>query len=303
MSNSLKKLASHLVNLIRDKRYREFTSQRKIIDFEERERLASRVAATLPRASVTQQEMSEDINLLKKDGYLLLGKMLTDQELSDVKEYFSAKLAFDPYRPSRGKYIAPADVPKDTHVSHFYPGDILDAPHLLRVANDERILQLVENYLGAKPTLATLRLWWSSSTSEGDAEHAENFHRDVDDLKFIKLFMYLTDVDNDSGPHVFIRGSHKGAKCSEIRRYSDNEVNLAYGEDAIKVFTGKAGESFLEDTYGLHKGTPPKNRARLIFQPLYTLRPVVYGPKYPLRPATHEERKLDPYVNRVYLKH
>ena len=37
------------------------------------------------------------------------------------------------------------------------------------------------------------------ATAEGTPRHAENFHRDVDDLKFIKLFVYLTDVGDENG--------------------------------------------------------------------------------------------------------
>ena len=40
----------------------------------------------------------------------------------------------------------------------------------------------------------------------------QKFHRDYESFNFIKLFVYLTDVDKDFGPHQYIIGSHKENK-------------------------------------------------------------------------------------------
>jgi hypothetical protein len=143
--------------------------------------------------------------------------------------------------------------------------------------------------------------WWSLP-ADGTAQQAENFHRDVDDWRFVKLFCYLTDVDETCGPHVFVRGSHKRNKLTDIRRFTDCETEATFGAENLVRFTGQAGTAFLENTYGIHRGTPPQEKPRLIFQILYSLRPVIYGPKTPLARvgANGVPNGLDPFINRVY---
>ena len=110
-------------------------------------------------------------------------------------------------------------------------------------------------------------------------------------------------MDEDAGPHIFAAGSHNRDVLTEIRRFTDDEVEEAVGRDNIQRLCGPAGTTFIENTYGLHRGLPPRIRPRLVFQPLYSLRPVIYGPKRPLRhKSAGDPPDLDPYVNRVFLQ-
>jgi hypothetical protein len=141
--------------------------------------------------------------------------------------------------------------------------------------------------------------------ADGKPELAENFHRDFDDYRFIKLFCYLTDVDETSGPHVFIRGSHRVNKHIEARQaLSDEIVAQEFGADNILRVVGPAGTAFLENSFGVHRGMPAATRPRLILQVLYSLRPLIYSPRKPLlrRGGNDDLARLDPYINRVYLE-
>ena len=286
-----------------DRRFRQFNRQRRIFGLAAREREATRIAAGLGRGSPAAQAFVEETTALTRDGYVFIEPLITPSQIDDVLAYLSRHTCTDPYRPRLGAFKAPNEVPPDTHVSHYDNEVIIGAPHLLAIANDPKVLAIVETVLGAKPTIGALRLWWSTPTPTGKPEHAENFHRDVDDLRFLKLFVYLTDVDEDAGPHIFASGSHKQDVLTTIGRYTDDEVETAVGSDKITRLCGPAGTSFIENTYGLHRGLPPRVRPRLVFQPLYTLRPVIYGPKRPLRQRTAGDPPgLDPYVNRVFLQ-
>jgi hypothetical protein len=286
-----------------DRRFRQFNRQRRIFGLAAREREADRIAAGLGQRPSAAPTFAEETAALTRDGYVFIEPLITPAQIDDVLDYLSKHTCTDPYRPQLGAFKAPDEVPPDTHVSHYDNEVIIAAPHLLAIANDPKVLAIVEAVLGAKPTIGALRLWWSTPTRSGEPEHAENFHRDVDDLRFLKLFVYLTDVDEDAGPHIFAAGSHNQDLLTEIRRYTDDEVEAAVGSDKIKRLCGEAGTSFIENTYGLHRGLPPRARPRLVFQPLYTLRPVIYGPKRPVRPKTAGDPSgLDPYVNRVFLQ-
>ena len=80
-----------------------------------------------------------------------------------------------------------------------------------------------------------------------------------------------------------------------------------FGADAMHRFEGVRGTAFLEDTFGLHRGLPPRSRNRLVLQVVYSLGTLPYGPRLPYdadqlgRDALAHSMR-DPYVNRVYLR-
>lgn len=284
-----------------DPRYRHVYWQRRITDMSARDEAAEKYASKLPRPVVDPAAV-EVFQHLDANGYAPLPNLLSQSQIEDIKGYFASKTAYDPYRPEVGRFKAPQDVPVGTHVAHFENTDIVKAPHFLSLANNPVILSAVGQVLGAKPTISYMAAWWSIAHGES-AQHAELFHRDVDDLRFIKLFIYLTDVDEESGPHVFVRGTHKQNKLTEIRRLSEEEVAGAFGAENILLFTGPAGTCFLENTYGIHRGVPPTKRPRLLMQVLYSLAEYIAAPKRPVGQYIPAQNgvSIDPYVNRVYL--
>ncbi len=157
-------------------------------------------------------------------------------------------------------------------------------------------IRIVTAYLGCKPTLSSIGLRWSFP-SEGKAEATQRFHRDPDDWRFLKLFIYLTDVDAESGPHVYVAGSHRTAGSLFERLYTTEEVERRHGRESVWTIAGPRGMSFLADTYGIHRGAVPTSRPRLILQLQYSLLPVfafLYRP-VPVAPNPG----LDRYVNRL----
>ncbi len=303
MLNRLTRRAADIYYALTDERHRAFNAQRKITDINRRTHAARMQAARLPRSTVGSADVDgAAVATLNSAGWLALPDLIRPQWIDDIRTYFATQTARDPHRPELGRFFAPDGVPPETHVSHYDNEQIVRAPHLLAIANDPRVLGIVEAWMGGKPTLAAMRVWWSTPSASGEPEHAELFHRDVDDLQFIKLFVFLTDVTEDTGPHIFVEGSPQINKLTEIRRYSDEEVEQTFGTSAVRTFTGPAGTAFLENTYGMHRGLPPRTGPRLIFQPLYAQRPLIFGPAKPVISASELSIKVDPYVNRVFVQ-
>jgi len=149
-----------------------------------------------------------------------------------------------------------------------------------RLAEDPVLLEVAARYLGARPVLVGVNMWWSyPEPADADARDfaAQMFHYDLDDFKFIKFFFYLTDVDATAGPHVVVRGTHRHKRRGSfreqfaVRRYTDEEVRAAYGEEKIITIEGPAGTGFIEDTICIHKGTAPVAKSRLVLQVQYAL--------------------------------
>jgi hypothetical protein len=292
------------LRVVSDQRDRNFYLQRWVGDLSVRERRANKLAARSPRYSGPDALVEDEILRLNQDGNVPLVGVIRPAWLPEMIRYFRAHECFDPYRKHVGMFKAPANVPPDTHVANYKDETVARAPWAFEIANHPTVLCLVARFLGGAPTIALLSAWWSLPRPDGQPEHAEKFHRDIDDYRFIKLFCYLTDVDEDSGPHNFVRGSHRINKHTEPkRRLSDEVVASEFGADNLMRITGPAGTTFLENTYGIHRGIPAAKAPRLVLQVLYSLRPLIYSPRRPFLRfgEAHLPKDLDRYINRVYV--
>lgn len=133
--------------------------------------------------------------------------------------------------------------------------DVLRCPGLVQTFNDPRLLGLVESYLGCTPTLHSVAAWWSYPSEEPQCLNQQFFHRDNDDWRFLTVFLYLTDVDEQSGPHQLIPGTHKGGPAGYGKGFSD-VVETQYA-DQIVTLLGPAGTMHAVNTMALHRGLVP----------------------------------------------
>ena len=165
------------------------------------------------------------------------------------------------------------------------PGNIYN-PHekfdaVRRVVFDPAFVGIARDYFKAEPIVCASKMWWSipspkirheSVVAAFDEEHAATFHFDVADCKSLIVFIYLTDVDEDCGPHMVIEGTHKGKTLADLVRVyiGDSAAVRRFGAERIKTVLGKKGTFFFEEQTAYHKGVPPK-KPRLILGVNYTL--------------------------------
>ena len=291
-----------IAQIAQDPRWWSFYLQRRVGKPSTRAAIARQLTRLKPAHEPTDAaKATAGAVALNESGLYPLGQLLSAQQAQELVDYFKQQKVRDPYRSSVPKFLPLSDArPAEAHIAHHDAQDILNAPYLLKLGNDPRILDVVSRFLGCKPTIGYMATWWSYATALGP-QQAENFHRDVDDWRFVKLFVYLTDVEMESGPHKYVLHSSNQAKLTQIRRFDDQEVANAFGEENIKTMTSKAGEGFLEDTYGIYKGQPVRSGHRLLFQVVYTMTPLPYAPKRPVL-AMPKNEAFDPWINRVYLK-
>jgi len=175
---------------------------------------------------------------------------------------------------------------------------ILACPHLLEVMNHPGLLEIAAGFLGCKPTISGAGLRWSFATGGPDSE-VQKFHRDAEDWKILRLFVYLTDVFADCGPHQFVQGSHKTAGRLRLRPYSDQDIDQRFGGDRVLTVSGPRGTAFMGDMWGVHRGMPPTGRPRLLFSCTYTMTgtPIYRYEPVKLAPG----HAYDPYINRLLI--
>lgn len=136
---------------------------------------------------------------------------------------------------------------------------------------DRQLLLLAGKYLGANPIVLGSRLYWSLAHEKEEFLTPENWHVDAGDgLRFLKLFVALTDITASNGPTGFIKGSHLSLprKFYSGRRFHSKEIEKRFSGKLMEA-TGAIGTIYLVDTRGLHRGTPVKSGRRLLLHFLY----------------------------------
>lgn len=275
-------------------RHALFYLQRMVLHPPLRAAIARLVAKLLPARTAGDAD-PEGVRRVRDDGYLILERYLSTDRIADIVRYLEDRRVRDDFGDGQARFRL-EEAPEGCHAASYAEEDIVGCPHVLEIANDPRIVSMVEEVLGCRPTVSNLHLWWSLP-DRGRRRDAQLFHRDVDDWAFLKLFIYLTDVDEGSGPHGFVRSSHRVSKLLPIRRYQDEEVVRAFGEENLRLFCGAAGTAILENTFGLHKGQQATSRRRLILQIQYSLLPVfIY--RYPA--SRPRGSGVDRWMNRLY---
>jgi len=158
----------------------------------------------------------------------------------------------------------------------------------IRFSLDSSVLRIVNSYLSL---LSKFRGWHLQITvpmPKGDRRYgSQEWHRDPEDKKLIKMFLYLNDVDEGAGPFVYLKGSQEGGKWRHLfpqnppRGSAGNDIAIPQ-EDLVQC-TGKIGTVILCDTSGLHRGGYATSGNRFMYTSVYTtpasVWPIIF--KYP----------------------
>jgi hypothetical protein len=141
-------------------------------------------------------------------------------------------------------------------------------PQIVRWALDDRILDIVETYLGLPAACDTLNFFYTQA--DGRQVAARRWHRDVEDRRMVKVIVYLHDVDEEGGPleilHRAFPGSDRlvGANFPVLTQAMLEQrlgERLARGD--VTTCTGKAGTVIFADVARCyHRGRPAVARDR-----------------------------------------
>lgn len=149
-----------------------------------------------------------------------------------------------------------------------------------KISRNSTIVAVARKYLGAEPILWLTQLRWSFASDLSKVPRRKpgeynfhDFHYDAHDFKSLTAFVYLTDVNLNSGPHLMISGSHRKKSLKDLARISltDNLAKKIY-PDQIRKILGKRGLVFVEDTSCYHKAAACKEGRRLLLSIDYVLR-------------------------------
>lgn len=153
------------------------------------------------------------------------------------------------------------------------------------------LLSLVNNYLGMWGYLRSIDLWMNFPTTNESAKDTQMWHCDSDDDMNVKLFIYLCDVDETTGPFTFIPKTHP---VGNLRVWPTTDGGRATDEDMLslvpeadwRLCTGPSRTAVLADTCGWHRGLKPTHKIRTLFTCQFTSQKCVYPRSFDLTGST-----------------
>ena len=77
----------------------------------------------------------------------------------------------------------------------------------IRIAEHPAVVQLAADYLEAVPHLKAYNLWYTVASGAKPPRDSQLWHRDEDDVRMFKVFVYLTDVGLEAGPLHYVCGT------------------------------------------------------------------------------------------------
>lgn len=277
---------------IHQKYWKRFYLQRLVRSPNLRSIVASALSKTLPKTSVDFDTDEDSIELAEKGVVVknsYFSKSLIDQIVSHLKN-----------KALEG----------DSIQSYYTDLDVLEAPGIFNILNDEKLLNIASVHLGCMPTLTAVGVWWLHAefdNEEASEKHSfyairENeFHRDIDDWKFVRVLIYLDDVDTDTGPHLYIPQTQKlslpGFRALDFDEHTEYK-DLLYKKIEI---VGKKGTVVIIDPMGLHRAKVPKSRDRLMMQCTFGMYPHPFTPNSPLVTGTEVGANTN-YTNRFFVR-
>ncbi|MBC1237650.1 phytanoyl-CoA dioxygenase [Nostoc sp. 2RC] len=213
------------------------------------------------------------LKALKKDGVYVT--TLTDLGLNSGSELLKAAY----------EQLSQMADPNNAHLEEKLPQiyTVTGIPEIFNWGNHTRLLNIIENYIGLPVAFHGVHL-----RKDFPSKHQFGtllWHSDAEDRRIIKIFIYLNDVEEKTGPFEYIPRSltpifswkyiqlyYKLFK-SNYMGIDDEDVKPVIPKSAWKSCTGAAGTVIIVDTKNaLHHGTVrTEERSTLFF--CYTANP------------------------------
>lgn len=127
----------------------------------------------------------------------------------------------------------------------------LDSP-FVRLALRDDLVGAIARYQRLLPFVYAVDFWYSRY-AEGDPIQSQRWHRDWEDLRLVKLFVFGTDVDETSGPLTVLsarasRRATRALRYTTNQRVRDEEMRRVVDDEEAVPLVGPAGTVALVDT-------------------------------------------------------
>ena len=228
--------------------------------------------------NLNSEEIERIVQAIRKDGYYVFEHLLSGDICAKLIPFALTKEcnligSLDP-----SLKMSVYDRTNPIAVTYWLQeADLIANPDIQALMADLSILAIAQAYLETQPILDIVAMWWSTAFSNvACPASAQLYHFDMDRIKWLKFFIYLTDVTSDNGPHCYIAGSHQiGGKHKELlgmgyARIPDEELAKFYPQEKFLEIIAPKGTIIAGDTLCFHKGKPLTQGDRLVLELEFT---------------------------------
>jgi len=158
----------------------------------------------------------------------------------------------------------------------FHPEDIF-----IRFAVLPEITAIINGYFGMLTKLFYCNVWHNLPMT-GAARESQLWHRDPEDRYILKLFVYMTHVDEHSGATCYAPGTHPRGNvkrkpeqtlCKEGDAYNyrtgDEQMAKVVSREKWITAIGPKRTMLFLDTRGYHKGGLVRRNDRILYNCMY----------------------------------
>ncbi|MGA9416548.1 MAG: hypothetical protein WBV60_17820 [Terriglobales bacterium] len=166
-------------------------------------------------------------------------------------------------------------------VEHYiitkYPQDrkplITASNPLLNLGLHPLILDVVNSYLGMWSKLIYFDLWHTLPLQTETRILSQRWHRDPEDRRKIRIFLYFSEVDTNAGAMEYLAGSQFGGPYEHVFEWKDplgipyppdGEVERQIPMSQQVILKGSPGTLIFCDTAGFHRGGTAKTKPRIL---------------------------------------
>lgn len=160
-------------------------------------------------------------------------------------------------------------------------GELVFSPESVfaRFAINSAILNIANAYFRMSAKLRYYNVWYTAASASKSRE-SQLWHFDREDNYILKVFLYLDDVDEGTGPFTYAPGTQRKGQYTSIKpeyflegnvqRTTDEQMAAVYPKSNWKTCTGKKGTIVFADTRGYHKGGEARTKDRLMYTCMFT---------------------------------
>lgn len=231
-------------------------------------------------SSLSPVQVNQCVDNIRKTG-VHLGLYLKEDAVKTIRSFADSNFCTE---PKHDGFFFASDIRngrlngKDRRVMRGLVSNIDKCPIVDTIVSDEMLIEVARKYLGYYPTLITRHLTWSFACDLDEVEIRKlypptNFHYDVAGLNFVTASFFITNVDENTGPHIMIEKSHNRKPLQMLFRSNiqkETDVWRYYDRSEQLTITGNPGFGFFQDPSCIHRLKLPTNGNRLILQIRYS---------------------------------
>ncbi|AOX02577.1 hypothetical protein BJP34_26840 [Moorena producens PAL-8-15-08-1] len=155
---------------------------------------------------------------------------------------------------------------KEEYLRGIHPDKSKLTESLVKLACDRTLVSIVTKYIGILPIINGVKLLYSPNKKlcEGGAQF---FHLDPEGVRQIKLYIYVEDVTEESGPLTLIpaQESQKIYRSYQGGRLTDEWISRLIDPQDFYSITGASGTMIFADTSRcFHFGSRPGKNPRFV---------------------------------------